>query len=425
MRTRVYMWCSQFPHSVKLTRSVLVHSVRPSREVNRPIVESDIVIGPMLTIATMSRQVRPAGVSVQGNVYSPSRDCIITMRIITRLNDWSPRYSGLHLWAVIYLHWPRHSPHARLKSDYRTNRSPLQYWPKVNHGPAHFIRASSSRNARHLQYMNRRHTRNKRVMKRVSNASWSACQMQLWRANVAQCCANAMWMLCECYADATWMLRECCANVTRMLYRWGALHMREIRVHCRISRKLLVSILGRVPSIRYPLSLFKQLRVHAEWDASDWWCELILHRTQFFWYENDRRVIKCSHKLTRWVILLKITPWMWLGIHEHNNFIIPLAIVRPFKGPTQLPDCSSRSALQATRTHMPFLPVRYPFNNWVRWGKETYPESHADSGIRTHGLLTASQRPEPYFTAAPGLPIIKYRSHNGITFFLSECYKAI
>jgi hypothetical protein len=49
---------------------------------------------------------------------------------------------------------------------------------------------------------------------RATNASWSACQMLLhvWRANVTH-------MLCECYA-----------NVTRMLYRWGALHMRDIRV---------------------------------------------------------------------------------------------------------------------------------------------------------------------------------------------------
>jgi hypothetical protein len=59
----------------------------------------------------------------------------------------------------------------------------VQYWPKVTHGPAHFLRARSSR---HLQYMNGRHTRNKRVR--------SACQMQLWRANVTQ-------MLCECRAS--------------------------------------------------------------------------------------------------------------------------------------------------------------------------------------------------------------------------------
>jgi hypothetical protein len=45
---------------------------------------------------------------------------------------------------------------------------------------------------------------------------------------------------------------------------------------------------------------------------------------------------------------------------------------------------------------MPSLPARYPFNTWVRWGKETYPASHADSRIQTYwDLRTASPRPEP------------------------------
>jgi hypothetical protein len=69
----------------------------------------------------------------------------------------------------------------------------LQYWPKVTHRPVHFRRA---RSARHLQYMNGRHTRNKRVMKRVANAV----------------------MTRECHADVR-MLCKCCANVTRVLYR--------------------------------------------------------------------------------------------------------------------------------------------------------------------------------------------------------------
>jgi hypothetical protein len=81
----------------------------------------------------------------------------------------------------------------------------IQYWPKVTHGPAHFLRA---RSARHLQYMNGRHIR-------ATNASWSACQMQLWRANVTQ-------MLCECHANVVRMLRGCCTDDTP--------HMRDIRV---------------------------------------------------------------------------------------------------------------------------------------------------------------------------------------------------
>jgi hypothetical protein len=43
---------------------------------------------------------------------------------------------------------------------------------------------------------------------RATNASWSACQMQLWRATVTQ-------MLCECCANVTRMPRECYANVVR------------------------------------------------------------------------------------------------------------------------------------------------------------------------------------------------------------------
>jgi hypothetical protein len=55
--------------------------------------------------------------------------------------------------------------------------------------PAHFLRA---RSARHMQYMKGRHTRDKRVMKRV------ICSYD--GANVAQ-------MLCECYADVVQMRR--------------------------------------------------------------------------------------------------------------------------------------------------------------------------------------------------------------------------
>jgi hypothetical protein len=48
----------------------------------------------------------------------------------------------------------------------------------------------------------------------------------------------------------------------------------------------------------------------------------------------------------------------------------------------------------------------YPFNTWVRrgnWGKETYPESHANSGIRTRDLPNASQ--ETRATTPPRLPV--------------------
>jgi hypothetical protein len=79
----------------------------------------------------------------------------------------------------------------------------VQYWPKVAHGPAHFLRA---RSARHLQYMNGRHARNTRVMKRVSNAVMTR-----------ECHADVMRMLRGCHANATRMLCGCCANVVRML----------------------------------------------------------------------------------------------------------------------------------------------------------------------------------------------------------------
>jgi hypothetical protein len=73
----------------------------------------------------------------------------------------------------------------------------LQYWPKVNHGPAHFLRA---RSARHLQYMNGRHTRNKRVMKRASNAV------------MTRECHVDVRMLCECCAHPAQMSRGCCTD---------------------------------------------------------------------------------------------------------------------------------------------------------------------------------------------------------------------
>jgi 2-polyprenyl-3-methyl-5-hydroxy-6-metoxy-1,4-benzoquinol methylase len=66
---------------------------------------------------------------------------------------------------------------------YQFDEHELQYWPKVTHDPAHFLRARSAR--RHLQYMNGRHTRNKRVMKRVSNAVMTR-----------ECHADVMRMLC-------------------------------------------------------------------------------------------------------------------------------------------------------------------------------------------------------------------------------------
>jgi hypothetical protein len=87
----------------------------------------------------------------------------------------------------------------------------LQHWLKVTHGPAHFLRA---RSARHLQYMNGRHTRNKRVVKHVSNAV----------------------MTRKCHAGVVRMSYECCANVARMLYRWGALHARHSSSKCDVKR---------------------------------------------------------------------------------------------------------------------------------------------------------------------------------------------
>jgi hypothetical protein len=60
-----------------------------------------------------------------------------------------------------------------------------------------------ARSARHLQYTNGRHTRNKRVMKRVSNAV---------------------------------MTRECHADVVRMSYRWGASYARHSSGKCDVKR---------------------------------------------------------------------------------------------------------------------------------------------------------------------------------------------
>jgi hypothetical protein len=62
---------------------------------------------------------------------------------------------------------------------------------------------------------------------------------------------------------------------------------------------------------------------------------------------------------------------------------------------TQLGSIQPRSVLQATQTQIPSLPARYPFNTWVRWGKETYLEPHADSGIPTWKHLKVSKQPEP------------------------------
>jgi hypothetical protein len=75
-------------------------------------------------------------------------------------------------------------------------------WPKVTHGPAHFLRA---RSASHLQCMNVRHSR------------WSACQMQLWRANVTPCCANVTRMLYGCCANPAQMSRVCCTDEARFI----------------------------------------------------------------------------------------------------------------------------------------------------------------------------------------------------------------
>jgi hypothetical protein len=49
-------------------------------------------------------------------------------------------------------------------------------WPKVTHGPAHFLYALEVRDICNTKLDDTRAT----------NASWSACQMQFWRANVTR-----------------------------------------------------------------------------------------------------------------------------------------------------------------------------------------------------------------------------------------------
>jgi hypothetical protein len=69
----------------------------------------------------------------------------------------------------------------------------------------------SAGSARHLQYMNGRHTRNKRVMKRVSNAVMTR-----------ECHADVVRI--KCSYDAR-MSRRCCANnVVRIRCRCHAMH---------------------------------------------------------------------------------------------------------------------------------------------------------------------------------------------------------
>jgi hypothetical protein len=67
----------------------------------------------------------------------------------------------------------------------------VQYWPRVTHGPAHFLRA---RSARHLQLMDDKCVRSAHPT-RVSHAAGAAYR----------------------------------AHPTQMLYTWCALQMRDIR----------------------------------------------------------------------------------------------------------------------------------------------------------------------------------------------------
>jgi hypothetical protein len=87
---------------------------------------------------------------------------------------------------------------------------------------------SLARSERHLQYMNGRHTRNKRVMKRGSNAVMTR-----------ECYANAVrmlrgWLLWQfqlsCFhADVVQMQRVSYAQHTSSKCDVNALHMRDIR----------------------------------------------------------------------------------------------------------------------------------------------------------------------------------------------------
>jgi hypothetical protein len=68
----------------------------------------------------------------------------------------------------------------------------IQYWPKVTHGPAHFLRA---RSARHLQYMNGRHTRDNASEVRIPHV-WHAC---------VKCCRSSIPR--TSHADVVHMMR--------------------------------------------------------------------------------------------------------------------------------------------------------------------------------------------------------------------------
>jgi hypothetical protein len=94
----------------------------------------------------------------------------------------------------------------------------IQYWPKVTNGPAHFLRA---RSARHLQYTNGRHTRDKRV-----RCSYDARMSRI-------CCANVTRMPRECCADVMRIQRRCQAYVAQM---GRASYARHSRSKCDVKR---------------------------------------------------------------------------------------------------------------------------------------------------------------------------------------------
>jgi hypothetical protein len=77
----------------------------------------------------------------------------------------------------------------------------IHYWPNGSHGPAHFQRA---RSARHLQYMNGRHTRDKRVRSAIIPLVWHAC---------VTCCRSSIPR--TSHADVVHMMRALYARHSR------------------------------------------------------------------------------------------------------------------------------------------------------------------------------------------------------------------
>jgi hypothetical protein len=98
-----------------------------------------------------------------------------------------------------------------------------------------------------------------------------------------------------------------------------------------------------------------------------------------------------------WVSRLKATPSHWSVLLKDQ--INSLGSIQP--------SCSSRSALLATQTQLPSLPAWYPFSTWVMWGnwdKETYPEpqflwrAYSRAAVRDQ-RYKATQTQMPYLPA--------------------------